>query len=652
MKHAVVYIIDCSPSMNTPYPRNNHTSLDNNRNDPKAKTQGSRAVATEATDTRLSCAKKAVQSMIAHLMVASKQNEVCVILLKTPTTRHHKIAATVDLDEEDADQIPFPNLTELTNGVTRPSVDLLRRIETIEATSCSEQAARKLRGDFCDGIVLAADALHERTHKKMFQRKIVLVTDAEHTVAMDVSQVLQVIDSLRDMDCGLEVIGLDFETSAEYDQPAAAPSSGQVKQEEDEQDGNHAADKEREGETDDDDDETDAGSEEEEAQYDKIRVYSAKKDREKLLISLTQKTGGKVIAACTLQQILEIDRGKRIPQAMRKKIELRVAPGLTVNARSLNMMKKDSLPSLTDKSVRVDTSKTETAAMMPLVNALGQEMMDDIGTVVGFVDDDQPDRNIPEADQTTAIAYGSDLIPMTVYDFEGLKSSTIDVPHIEILGYMDRTKVSPLYMRGPPAAISGGDSQNACALISGLARALERLDKVAICTFLKTKGSSGPALGGLFPLPEPGVSQPIHLVFLQLPFQSEVRELMMESFDTYLEESDAKFKAKACDDLIDALMLPEGAIESGKVPSPAMRSWNQTMVNRALDPEAKVVDVRTFDEHDPMVTPPVILERALPALDSFHKSFPLAFPKKADTEKNTNKGQGKQVFTYMDYLDA
>ena len=251
MKEAVVFILDASPSMNTPYPKDS----------PEEGT-------TTTTTTRLSCAKEAIESMLANLMLQSKQNEACVIVLKTRDTVHHKIAPGQDPEEE---AVPFRNLTELSNGVTKPTVDLLRRLNQVK----TEEDANDLQGDFCDGIILAADALFERTYKKKYQRKIVLLTDAEHKVVMDVPQILTVIDSLRSMDCRLEVLGLDFGMSAEYGEPASAETATKIKQEDtDEVMHDHA-----------DEQEDDSGSETEdedgEEETDKI-IYSSKEDREKV----------------------------------------------------------------------------------------------------------------------------------------------------------------------------------------------------------------------------------------------------------------------------------------------------------------------------------------------------------------------------------
>lgn len=680
MKDAIVFIIDSSPSMNTPFPReqfNDETSKQQVKAEDDAGIESTLSSSSPSSsssrhpNTRLGCAKQMVQSMIANLMVASKQNEVGVILLKTPGTTHHKIAAGMDLEEEDPESIPFRNLTELTNGVTFPSPDLLRRLQQVE--TCTEHEFRHAidvaQGDFCNGIILAADALHERTHKKRYQRKIVLITDAEHDLVLDTKTIMEIVDVLRskDMDCRLEVIGLDFASSAEYKEPAPAPASHAVKQEDQGEVGIQPKDAVVSS-----DDETDEGSDEDGEDDVDVIQYSVKKDREKLLLSLTEKIGGKVTAASTLQHLFEAEGGKKIPIATKGKIELRIAPGLKVEARKMILMGIKKTPSLKTVAAMLATSEngtsnvTYTDAVLPdgnvasnegiledikskfAVNALGQEMTVSIKTITSYVDESEPDRLVSETDRTTAISYGSSLVPMNAFDYEGLKKAA-DKVHIEILGYVGREKIPPCCIIGPPTAISGHDSQQACALISGLAQALQRLNKVAICTFLKTTTSQAPVLGGLFPMQESGYLQPIHLVFLQLPFAGEVKQLEMRSFDEFFTDAETSSKSKACDAVIDALMLPDDILESGKIPSPVLRSWKETLLKRVVDPTAEIVAVRTFDKHDTMVTPPDVLERAIPALDSFHGIFPLVQKKDQVAEKK-NGQKRKRDLTYKDYL--
>lgn len=611
MKEAVVYIIDASSSMNRFY---------------------------TSQETRLECAKTAVIDSISDLMLQSVTNEVCVIVCKTEDTIHHKIAPSMDLEEEEP---PFPNLTELSDGVQRPTVQLLREIANLQTAENTEHLQE---GDLIQAILLAADALYIRTGEKKFQRKIVLFTDANHEVRVD-KRFLVVVDALREMECQVIVIGMGFDedSAALYENPIPvtstsngddpANSNGGKRIKRESFDGSYPAVKVKEEQDDNVDD-------------DEVLHYTEKKDRERLLVTLTEKTGGQVVAASTLQQILNINRGKRLTVSVRKKMKFRIAPGLAFQIRFFPILKKASYPRIKKELILVDEETGQT-----IQNDQGQEVTDKIITIRKYTENEASDDIVPDEECTTAIRYGSDLIPMTVFDYEGLKDLTQEGPWLQILGYASRHQVPRIYMYGPPYVVSGADSQKACAAIMGLATALQRLEKVAICTLKKTSKSSAPHLGALIPLIEPGFDEPLRLAFLHLPFAGEVRQLNMEPFtDIIISDTNNKTafqKAKACDDLIDSLMLPSGCLDSGTVFSPFHRSWNQTMVKRALDPSAEAVSVR--EQMDPMKTPLDILAAAEPALTNFTATFPLV-PIAASNPKKTKGQTGRTITTYKDYL--
>lgn len=664
MKEAAVFILDGNSSMNEPYPR--------------IKAEDSVAVRDTgttgepppkqkhiATTTRLDCAKLALESMISDLILQSKTNEVCVIVCKTAETRHHKIASGVDYLEE-GDDLPFPNLTELTPGLVRPDAELLRRIATIEtvAASPSEEStlSKPLQGDICDAIILAADALYERGTKYKFQRKIVLITDAEHEVVMDVQQILTVIDELRAMNCSLHVIGLDFASTsaAVYEEAGAA-----VKQEDDIAPDSVASSscsnkKVKRNDTNVTKSETDEAvhendgnllKEEEEGDSNEI-VYATKQDREKLLLSLTEKTGGSVIAASTLQQVLDANRGKRLQTSVKTKFQFRIAPGLAFEARYSLLMSKHSFPVLKTKSVVLDE-----ATKQPKLDDLGQEITFKVQKADLFVDPDNPDDIVDKEDRTKAIQFGSTLVPLSTFDYEGLKPKEMGA-RMEILGYVERGSIPLAYMSGPPLILTGHESRQACAGISALAQALHQLEKVAIATFYKRSTSTKALLVVLFPLDEPNCPHPIHLVVLQIPFEGEVKQLNLDSLTDYLTYGDEGLqqqKAQACDELIDSLMLPDAILESGQIPSPMQRSCNQTKIKRAMNSTVPIVRVRPSDS-DTMVTPCDILQRSKSTVQAFEAIFSVverSTATTANTKAKANTGGrkgGRNVLTYKDYL--
>lgn len=603
-KEAVVFILDANPSMNLPYPAG-------------------------STSSRLDCAKKALRSMISELMIQSKQNEICVVVCKTATTSHHKIATGVDLEMEYGNDIPFPSLTELTDGVVRPTIDVLRRVNAVETVPDSE--SQSLKGDIVDALILGADAMYERTHKYKFRRKIVMITDAEHDVVMDVQQTLTILDALRDMECRLEVIGLEFKSSGDYSDPDAVRSS------------NVEVVSNPTGvtsETDMNVDENDEGD---------IRTYKSKAARETLLLSLTEKTGGLVMAASTVQQVLDGNKGKRIPEAMQYWFELRIAPGLAVRAKKFSLLTDTNIPTLKKEVCIVDAddgdADPDEDSKPKAERSEEQEQREAYTTKTLWVDEAAPDDIVDHENITNALPFGSTLIPVSDYDFEGIATHDKSQPWLEILGYMERDKIPEAWIAGPPYGIAGGDSQKSCAAISALAQALHKTSKVAIGSFLKVKSSSFPRLAVIFPLQQPHELHPMRLVAMQVPYVNEVNNIELNGLDDDLDEE----KTQACDNLIDTLMLPYGELESGLVSNPVLRSWNQTLIERALDHECPIVQARTFNDDDAMVTPNDVLQRALPAIAAFTDVFPLE-EKPKEEEKSASANGKRKVMTYEDYL--
>lgn len=120
-------------------------------------------------------------------------------------------------DDDNNDEIPppFAHITTLlVDQVSRPDVPLLRAIQKVQPDFTANQEDDFLQlqgGDWMDAIIVAADALYQRTSGKKYERQIVLWTDAAgHDVVLNVAQTLKVMDSLQAMDCPLMVRGIDF----------------------------------------------------------------------------------------------------------------------------------------------------------------------------------------------------------------------------------------------------------------------------------------------------------------------------------------------------------------------------------------------------------------------------------------------------------
>ena len=648
-KEAVVFILDAYPSMNAPYPMQQQQ---------QQQQQGSPDHKNSKSQTRLECAKQAMESMLFDMMLNSRaDSKALVIVTKTKKTRHHLIAIDEDPDKMSSDDLKFPNLTELgwikhatlQEQVMRPpDFGLLRQLWKVQPVSSLERA-QSLQGDICDALILAADALYRCAYANpktknpyRYRRKIVLLTDACHQVVLDLSQVCLIIDNLRKMECPLHVLGMGFGLpSVEFDHPldsSAAqlrddtntdindimgggqqvhhpdqPAAKKIKQEPGSMD--------LEGDNNDNarpDDVPSAAEERVAGHY--LRVYETCEDREQLLGSISEKTGGSVISIASMQELLDAKVGKRIRKGSPRNIQLHVGPGMTVWVKSLKLLVSESTPKMIEHAAHRGANK---------INGIGQEMTEPVTKVstywrhkrveqanngTGEGDEHQGPEGedaeddlseVGDEDVANAIRYGKDLIPWGEQDKAGLKveedcgysDSTFDAenPYIHILGYVRRDSIPYRYIVGPPYGISGSFSKKACTVVAALSRTLKKSDFVALCT-MKLSKTGIPSLAGLFPFEED--DQTNRLLMFKLPFCDDVKCFGVEGFHDILEADDEngdtvdddekeksqsqhsikslQSKAQASDDLIDSLMLPDDTICSGKIPSPFMTSFNKS----------------------------------------------------------------------------
>lgn len=681
----MVYILDTSPSMNLPYLGSHQT--DANASDTKNDTP-TRCGAS----SRLSCAKVALEGMLCDLMLQSKSNESGVIILNTKDTSHHLYKSdtdddgnnnninndvddnyTVDADnnndnvdinctyhESGEEQLkpPLANLTEMT-PVRKPTIELLRSIRNIRlchgnVSSCSSsgvqhnykengaaQADRRLGGDFCNGIILAASAMYTRTHGKQYRRKIVLFTDAMHEVgSVEPDAMDEAVNRLREMECPITVVGLNFSRSAYFQTPAGVGSSND----------NH------------DDYYDDCNDTINKDDKEVGRDALIQSENEKLLISLTKWTGGRVLNPSSLQQIIQSTAGRRIPRSTLARTTLIVAPSLpplpdlSVSARISLHTVKANLPTLKREALQINKEEG-----IPMLNVMGEVMTTPVVTDTSHWDPDDPDLEVQLHERITAYPYGSDLIPIGPLDMEGLTRRA--PPSVTILGYVPKRTIPVSYLMGPTRVVSGDEgSVRAGTVVSALAQALWKLKQYAVCTYLPRQDAD-PLMGVLAPLieNEDGSDRspppPHSLLYMRMPFAEDWQNLkMMPLQDDNNEEeageggqSKVDNDVKICDDLIDSLMLPTDVLRNESIPNPAIRAYHKTVMSRAIDPSnSDIISTRCkkgeVDVEDSMSTPPDILERAKDFLDAFRRKFPLKVTAHNAEHSLLSNGRKKKKF--------
>lgn len=656
-KQAVVYILDSSPSMNKPYP-SHVTSTANSSDSPP----------DDVKQTRFAAAKEALLGLVTDLMLESKMNLCGVIVLHTLESNNHLLQSddSTDVDVKDdndyhADEENekkrkkrghYGHITEL-SPVERPTVDLLRQINGLscfrDSTTCEDRtdivqtlaggsgsslgSVPPRQGGFCDGIVVAASAMYRSTFGKRFSRKIILLTDAEREVDIHWDEMDDVVASLRQMECSLTVIGLDFKRSVEFEEAAVI----------DDKQGN-AGGTENDG-TDIGCSKFDAEQSIEMASSNKIdgvmeeqligskdkesSTVRVKDENELFLISLTKYTGGQVYSTCTIQQMLKRASGRRIPKSTMSKIDFQIAPGVTVDARVSLYTSQQSFPTLKREAISFGSDGQVQK------NALGEVMSEPVTNVTSHWDADEPDVEVDLEHKAQAYPYGSDLIPVGPMELEGLKMRSD--PRITILGYVSMECIPISLWMGPMRIVSGErDSRRACLAISAISQALFKLNQVAICTFVKAKDSD-PDMGILLPLVENEKNHPIHLLYVRIPFADDIQNLTMNPFCDAVDDD----AAKVCDDFIDAFMLPQHALNPASIPNPAIRSFRKTVIHRAVhsdQTEPKDMSISSVADFEDQFTPSeAMLENAKKALNWFRATFPLEVVPKAMNEQKQKK---------------
>ena len=636
-KEAVVFILDTFPSMNAPYP------------------------SKDSESSRLSQAKRAIINTIADQSWRSKTHECGCVVLKTGLTHHH-MAVMEGIDDENAlgyyfrkvargkkihvdldDDIHFPNLIEF--DLNRVTPQTLRAISRVCTTS-DDSNCDVMQGDLCDGLIVAADALYQRTNGKKFKRKIVLFTDAEHKVTVDGAQLQAVLDGLNKMDCEVIVVGIEFDDEKDFSSTAKSehddnddfgqPLSDAIKS-------NDAPNgKESDSGMENGADIDSEGMEDQKVESDsKARV---KRENQMLLMSIAKETGGCVLAAngVDIEDVLHRKMPSKAGRknAQRYETDFHIAPNLTVTVRLAKMTEQCNLPSLKKAAVQFDPESGDA-----LRDGAGELMTHDCGKLTRHFEEEQLEagieKEVPLDMRVDAYRYGCDLIPVGKMDIAGVNAAFAGGVNrsIEMIGYLDRSVVveSGLLM-GPAYCIVGGkESNKARSAVAALARAMDEMGKVGFCRLVKSKNGGAPVIGTLFPMT---ADSGRYLQFLQLPFADDTQHFQNRDMDAFTGSDE---QVQACADLIDSLMLPDG--EFGRVPNPTFKAYRQMVVDFAMNapkqeefreeglPEESILlaaEPKPLCDFD---APKILAKKAHGKVTAFLEAFPLQETKQDEKKK-------------------
>lgn len=649
-KEAIIFIVDANHTMNVPYP-NNASNRDN-----------------DSPITRLSAVKEAILQKITSMAWLSKEHEFGIVILKTEHTHHHlystnstnisKFFSVKTTKLEEVDDAPFPNQIEM--DLTRPSRHMLNTIRSIRATPDTVQTPE---ADFCQSLILAADTLYRRTSGKKYKRTIMLFTDAEHEVEVDGERLECVLNGLKKMDVEFQVVGLGFQEEGvfvkeedvmeEFDDEMIHEHDGSSNE-------NEVVDL-----CDDDDDEGDRKMSHQDETNDAVTTDDfqdlrilIKRENEKLLISLTQQTGGCVLAAngqdiTSLLGTYRKDTNASGTKTTRNKCEFRITPNLTIEARYCKMIAPKAIPSLKKDAYILDETTGE-----PMVDGGGEYMTTPIDSITYhtlLVNPDNPEEGVievPQESRTDAYRFGSDLIPLGKMDMAGINAA-FKSPNktIEMIGYIPSKEViqSGLTLGPAYALIGGKESKRSMTAVAALAEAMEDKGLWGYCRFVKSINGD-PSIAVLVPQKgeskaqassEDKVSTGWYFALLQLPFGDEINVLKPPEVPS--DHWGNNKESKACDDLIDSLMLEDDELDTKTTSLPALYAYQRMITHFAMNPitdnkERKegLSDERILEAARPVPlyeldTVKMLSKKASQQVDSFLSTFPLS--------KNANDGK-------------
>ena len=258
----------------------------------------------------------------------------------------------------------------------------------------------------CDGLILAADALHRKTSGRKYRRRIVMITDAEHEVNVNGEQLMHVLGELNKMEVEFTVLGIGFDDVSRSicikdeddshrrerdhgddekeeegkdtdlrERPDAVPSMDRGKPDAvvssmmDANDDGGILIKE-EGNPDDaiHDDDDDDNAAKRRVDDERARIEFIKRENEKFLRSIAIEIGGDDayggILIANGDDMTDVLRGRIPPVSGRtnsvgKRIDFRISPDLTIRVKMAKLTSRQSLPTTIKEAYQYESRTGE-----------------------------------------------------------------------------------------------------------------------------------------------------------------------------------------------------------------------------------------------------------------------------------------------------
>jgi len=524
----------------------------------------------------LQWAKEAVIQAIQNKMVYCKKDEVGIVLFGTKE-------ASNSLYDQDPEQYKHVTIPEWWLTPQRTNFKLLKEIVELKYEGAE--------GDLFDAIVVATDMLVQHTGKRKYTKRILLITDCGSPCSSWPDEMLeQVVDNFKTKEIALHVVGLDFD---EYDddghiisrckRPTATKSEGQ----------------------------------------ERLRKFVEKLGDQGTII-------GVVRAFASLTELRT--RSINITSKFRGNLELHGE--LKIPVRAFTKTTEMKFPSLNKVSL-----KSKQATDMEF-----KTMRVETQSIYEVIDESAPTgmREIPKEERIQAYFYGKQMVPFN--DMDKMNTKVEGDKHLKLIGFIPMKDLPRNYLMAGTDVFGPepGDDRAGVAFAS-LVIALEELGQCAVVRYVYQKNRN-PRLGVMIPHRKKHGGDPV-LYYSHLPFFEDIREYEFDKLGRKAKDvpNDAQ---KACVDrlmesmdLMTALTDEEGgiareALRPKDVFNPALQRFYQTLMRRALHPDAPIAEIDSvvlrYIEPDSE-----LLERARDPLTEFTTLFPLKIT--AEREKTLNK---------------
>jgi ATP-dependent DNA helicase 2 subunit 2 len=525
-KDAVVFLVDCSTSMG-PY---------------------------------MGAARDAVKRLTHQKMLQGKLNEVGILLYGVPDARTENRLAQQD---EEGEQ--YRGIREL-SMMTRPTVETLNMIGSMEATPESDDGSGPVLGDPLDAMVVGMGMMANRTKGKAFGRHMFLITDAASPIegADELPRIAQLFRDEK-TPTSLHVILVGH--------GALCLSSGSS------------------------------------ALASQLSEEDAEVVSENVLMfrSVAKHLRGAFLHAAEVAEVLKVMLKKTKPRS--SKLAITVGTRLRIKCSYFKRISKASLTSLKKECVRRDGA--------------GNQSVGPVKSRAEYINPDTPDGEVKFDYLVRGHRYGREIIPITTADKNSMNLNHEGGPEVQLLGFVPRKKLGKNHMflgetlevsavclgRGascfdscvaplcPPPChfIPSGpqftpdpDFAQSAVGFSALATAMKNRSVAAIVRFrtvVRDSSAPKPKLGCLLPSPS---ERSASLFYQQLPFSEDIREYTFPSFaDPLPSRAPTAQHMEATRALVEAMRLPPLPADAPCCVGlhPCVQIIDNAVVARALHPD-------------------------------------------------------------------